>query len=1704
MLISRLFLLVKLFIWKYCQTETSGTDPRKKMNPAMKRPAFFNYLECCFMTLNLYAGPAGSCPFFKWASVLILLIQFSFPSIINARSAPVVASITTHFAELPKIILPCGDLELVYHTKYADHIQREDLFTLQALRRKHMDLLKEIEPMRVELTKSLENFLLAGYAYYRAKTLGGSETILAEKKFSYANYVWYWHLVKIMTQESLIRSTAKSYYDITSLYNSALDEKDQAALIEKFSARLKCLNENRQKAFAGIFRTHRYSYQDILDMAGDKPVSIEKASEYASSAANWSGYIREHGWMAAEASIATQILRQLLLSRERYVYSRHLHPALMEVQKQYGPAVGPSERFPKDADVQRARIEIARIRAKTALNYLYLTPIPAEDAFMAQLNLSTGVTGGLISLGASGADAAKKIFNTPAVLDYDSWTAWLGKNEINAGLSILSAGVEFAASAFSTMTASIADSMIKFLPAETDIKTSVEKALDAYEKKMTAINQSIRVLETLEKEFDPAHPHAFAQGQALSRFIVTGEPSGSRVAVQAPGTVGQLLEDPGFIEGTGGGLAWILEPVCENLTQITSLMMHTARLSLTANARDALQRIFLSRGIPIPAELMDRPLSRETIDAISHHHDVAPEDSNIIYQSFIDYGRDLIHYVGDSQWGRNKAAGLSALKESWAAAKTYWDYEASNVPDQDGYLNRLLAMQLYFDKLLSGLADSGYSFSTLAGKHPDVYQLHLALQLDCPEYINALLNIRNVHQERVKLFNAVQQSESDTTQLSGKGKVRLISLDKDFEISSTNLAARMAFLKTEHHALSINYLGAAQELKNLEILENMRRAAQGIEDRVDLSDHVQKFIREARLSELNAFTQKMAKDITYAYVTAGVGRFIALNTLAKPGYTFYLNQTIPNGMAAFILDKKTLGELVLGTLNPWYGTFSANGMRAVVQGAASDTAISAMSHTITAALGHDDQWEGSLNQYLSYTRDIGSQLMSPELPETVAAPAGKESISALSVPPTIEQQAFSRDVLERLNRVTDVEQKVITKMDRNNADLEAMLHAVAQKDWDQVDILRKKTLGEARKAAVDKDVLHYQRLMDGLRDIMDLEMDLKVAAKNDIESHQAAEIAKTAIRSRLSDTKNRSEKNMKAAARIFALADLKQKMNSEVPDVSDLRQLVDTDSSNGAYDHLLQEEFDIYLIREGLSKTKNSLTAKLKAAGDSAEKQAFETSLKEVDAIAAKIDEKRIKLIETGLARFLEEYPQRDKIRVIMQGGAAEGNPEYQGIFGDIDFTVMTNDGADGVQIKKDLEKFFRDNGYPMATKESKGYSPMDTEAFIQPAGRFDSAGESIADIIKDVTIKMNDPTRFYSEAGGKWFINNVLYSGKKLWGKMEGLGPWVRVQKGEAYGLGVDMVRYMDFLTNPKYESKAIAAMQDPAARKKVLESVLKKTKYFIRLIDAYVISHDKGNELYHERLSQKNKSRQDASYHWQIFKDVRTLIENGHPTLLNQPGDLDMIRDMALMKMKGDHPSPFDVIGHGPDGIEKGIKMVARMEQLLPEMMARMAQIHHDETMAVSRNGSDGERRSAAADQMRQASIAKARHLRDTLGSEAMMVPKLLKGALLSETVHSKEIAKRMEGTRQLRVLSQRYEHQRDSLVKAQPLEDPTGITTRLTISKVVREAFDSTAQTYRPSDAAIQNLIQDESNAEAHHFLLAAELLKGVGSRPKKGVK
>ena len=380
----------------------------------------------------------------------------------------------------------------------------------------------------------------------------------------------------------------------------------------------------------------------------------------------------------------------------------------------------------------------------------------------------------------------------------------------------------------------------------------------------------------------------------------------------------------------------------------------------------------------------------------------------------------------------------------------------------------------------------------------------------------------------------------------------------------------------------------------------------------------------------------------------------------------------------------------------------------------------------------------------------------------------------------------------------------------------------------------------------------------------------------------------------------------------------------------------------------------------------------------------------------------------------------------------------------------------------------------------------MDTEAFVQPAGRFDSSEEDIGDVIKNVVINMEGPTRFLSEGGGKWFINNMNYSGIPLWGEAPEGGQWVNMSRGEAHGLALDMTEKMSFLTDPHFHSEEIAKIKDPSEKKKTLQSVLEKTKPFLRLVDAYIISHEKGNQIYNEERGERSKRARshpdsdDASYHWQIAVDAELLMKDPESKTLFKTGDLEIIEAMAKMKMKGKNPTPWDVLGEGPEALEKGLAMVARMETLSAEILANTAETYHQESMRIIQSGTPSERKEARADVNRRAS-----HLRKTLegassGSLAMMTPKAKvdgnRVLVRNETSHRIEILDRMKAIRALRAAVEKGEDAVRNLIAEQPEKDPAGKKTSEDIGKIIRRIYDPDTLTRQLDETGIQLADED----------------------------
>ena len=1667
----------------------------------------------------------------------ILIICFLIPATIFAKPAKV-KSVTVHFAQLPSINLPCGDLELVYYPEYAQYEKLANLKSSQkpinSIRIQHKKLLKKAERLKKELKKSLDDFLLAAYADFRAKQSQDIKLgIETEIRFLFQQISWYYALSMVNRNDAEIFKTAQEYYKRTAPLFIHLNYKQRVALIEKLSARLACLHEHRQAAFDKVSEAQRYSAEELSSFKKNKTTTKEEASRRATDIAKFASYGREYMWMAAGVSSLTTILRTMLTAHETALLNKKLHPKLMELNEKYGASIGPADRFPNDssyiAETRRIRLEITKTRAQVALNYMYLKQLQAEKIFVSQLNFASGATAGLLKTGTIAQKAYKDFIRTNDLLPYEEEVK-VGKDArkamqkqgidfktfkrkhhqdpLTVELALIAIAYESASSSFMLVASSVKDLLISWLPSGFGIKTAHKKAKKTYKAQKQKIDFSIKVIKKLINDLDPDRPDAYRQGQALMNFVI-GKPFNSHIAKQVPNELHRLLEDEGFIAATGGGLGWILEPLCNGPVQRTSLLMHAARYALTGNARTAFHRIAFDRGIVL--DNPDLPLTKDILKGNSNADYAESGYQKIVTQASIQGLTDLMYKVpilGEAKFAYDKIPAIRNLLK----------FEGQNEPTQDEFLLSLILQQEVFDLVIAALKKVKYNYSRLSLEDPQSFNKHLSLLVQSPEYLAAYTNIRHAYWERSKMFNDIRYSKFESKRLMSEGKAIIASIDRAHELDTTDLTARRAYLKMVHHLSSINYLAAAQELKAFETSENKRRSAYGIKEKADLSKAITLIKKRARLSEVHVTTTNLIKELTIQYVTAGL--------INRATNSIISRLPAQLGVKTIATQKMVLSRDILNAINPWFGKFTTSGVWDVVSGGVSDAVVESATQLSLTHLKLDKEWEGSLNQFFTYTTKVGTNVggtIGESVTKKIKSTTIKigTNVAEKIKSATIESYRTRKEVKKRLDELFKVEEPVQTRLQQDNQVNADLLHAIAQKDWKKVKALKKEVYKRAQKAATDNNTLRYKRLKAGIDDALDLQEHLTTSNKNNVQTLEAGEVAKSSVLKKISLHKDGDSSVLKTAGRIVSIVDFKQEMNTGTPSIASLKRLTDTSDEAGLHKHLLKDGFDIYLVRKGLQAAKNRVVGRIKI--DKKNSKKYKAELEQIENIAKEIDDKRIELINNNLEEFFNKNPEHKNMVVsVIQGGAAKGNPEYQGIFGDIDFTILTRPGADGVKIKKDLEAFFKEKGHPMATKKTDGYSPMDTEAFIQGIGFFDAARESLANIIKDVSVKMGDPTRFYSEAGGKWFINNMAYSGKTLWGQKLGTKKWVKITSGEAHGLALDMARYLGFLTDPKYESTKIAGMKDnPAAQRKTLESALKKTKYFIRLIDAYMISHDQGNDLYHERMSHRKDEGDDASYHWQIYKDAERLIKGGKKTIFDQPGDLEMIKAMAEMKMKGKNPSPLDVFRNGPEGekkgmeerIKEGIKMVARMEKLAAGIMAHTAQVHLDETLKIAKSGSPEERRSGFSDQMRMASTSRKIGEVDDIGSKPLMMPKaeiIKRNNKETLVVHSKQtqidnILTRMEQERLIRKVKNKYEQQIDSLIMAQPKDDPQGLTTRLKVAKLVEETYGEKIVVPKSDSAAFENLQHD---SYLHHYklywALAGKLIKGLDKPSEKGAE
>jgi hypothetical protein len=194
----------------------------------------------------------------------------------------------------------------------------------------------------------------------------------------------------------------------------------------------------------------------------------------------------------------------------------------------------------------------------------------------------------------------------------------------------------------------------------------------------------------------------------------------------------------------------------------------------------------------------------------------------------------------------------------------------------------------------------------------------------------------------------------------------------------------------------------------------------------------------------------------------------------------------------------------------------------------------------------------------------------------------------------------------------------------------------------------------------------------------------------------------------------------------------------------------------------------------------------------------------------------------------------------------------------------------------------------------------------------------------------------------------------------------------------------------------------------------VLKDSKYFLRLVDAYVMGHDGlGNSLYNNRMQWRQDSGPDASYHAQIAKDLEALVTAGSGAQRQRlqavagglegealqaatrsifsAEDLSMVRMLANMKQKGDNPDPWAVVGGDTTQTRaaNAAALAAWMQDMAPRILAETAAVWQREHERAVASGDEDAIRAVRTDAHRIATTVAAADIYDSVGAKAMLQP-------------------------------------------------------------------------------------------------------------------
>ncbi len=351
---------------------------------------------------------------------------------------------------------------------------------------------------------------------------------------------------------------------------------------------------------------------------------------------------------------------------------------------------------------------------------------------------------------------------------------------------------------------------------------------------------------------------------------------------------------------------------------------------------------------------------------------------------------------------------------------------------------------------------------------------------------------------------------------------------------------------------------------------------------------------------------------------------------------------------------------------------------------------------------------------------------------------------------------------------------------------------------------------------------------------------------------------------------------------------------------------------------LLTDSLPITPIRQALCEAYTAARESQDTHGVSAALEAANT-----------VDARRNALIERLLSDFFANYPDlENRVVAVVEGGATRGDPEYRGIFGDIDFTLFT-DSASPVELARVSEALatsFAWTGYPLS---SSGRSPtLDLHVFVQPASREGDSDEDMLPASARVPIGAQNPHRFVCDAGLRWIVNQMYYSGRPLRGLVERACHPRSIAPEAAVTFASDVTCHMGAAL---MRVERHAPSGDRLRERRLLMAALEEAKHVLRLVDAWLIAIPAGNALYHDRFVGPRHATRGTSYHERIVRDVLQVLHEGKGGAAVSTNDRSLLLDLVELKLHRRHLTPWDYLGYDAQANVRARDLALRMLDLV-----------------------------------------------------------------------------------------------------------------------------------------------------------------------------